>query len=81
ANFLTLVNRQPSLAAEATRVIVDRLKSGFAEADALGNDLMPILVSLPAILLPTDAGELALPNLVASLLDGRERARTVILVD
>jgi hypothetical protein len=79
--FLTLVNRQPRLAAEATRVTLDRLKSVFGEADALGRTSLPIVVSLPSILLHPDAGELALPNLVTPFLDRRECARTVILVD
>ena len=79
--FLTLVNRQPRLAAEATRVTLDRLKSVFGEADALGRASLPILVSLPSILLHPDAGELALPNLMTPFLDRRECSRTVILVD
>ncbi len=81
ANFLSLVNRQPSLAAEATRVILDRLKAVFAEADALDRRELAILVSLPSILLRPDSGELALPNLMSPFLDHRECARTVVLVD
>ncbi len=79
--FRTLVNRQAELAAEATRIMLERLKAVFAEADALGHDDLPVLVSLPSILLNADAGELALPNLVTPFLDRRECARTVVLVD
>lgn len=79
--FRTLVNRQAELAAEAARVVLDRLKAVFAEADALGHDDLPVLVWLPSILLSPDAGELALPNLVTPFLDRRECARTVVLVD
>ncbi len=53
----------------------------FAEADALGHDDLPVIVSLPPILLHPDAGDLSLPQLVTSFLDARECARTVILVD
>ena len=79
--FRTLVNRQAELAAEATRVVLERLRAVFAEADALGHDDVPVLLSLPSILLNPDAGELALPNLVTPFLDRRECARTVVLVD
>ena len=79
--FRTLVNRQAELAAESTGVVLERLKAVFAEADALGHADLPVLVSLPSILLNPDAGELALPNLVTPFLDRRECARTVVLVD
>jgi hypothetical protein len=79
--FLTLVNRQQQLAGEATRVIVERLKNVFAEADHLGLDDLPIIVTLPSILLNPDAGADSLPNLLSPALDRRQCARTVILVD
>jgi hypothetical protein len=79
--FRALVNRQVELAAEATRIMLDRLKTVFAEADALGHADLPVLVALPSILLDPAAGERALPNLVTPFLDRRECARTVILVD
>lgn len=79
--FRTLVNRQAELAAQATRIMLERLKAVFAEADALGYSDLPVLVSLPSILLHADAGELALPNLVTPFLDRRECARMVVLVD
>jgi hypothetical protein len=77
----TLVNRQAELAAEATRIALQRLKSVFDEANALGHGGLPIIIALPSVLLKADAGELALPNLVTPFLDRREAARTVILVD
>ena len=79
--FRTLVNRQAELAAQATRIVLERLRAVFAEADALGYGDLPVLVSLPSILLNPDAGELALPNLVTPFLDRRECARMVVLVD
>ncbi len=45
--FRTLVNRQAELAAEASRVVLERLRAVFAEADALGHDDLPVLVYLP----------------------------------
>jgi hypothetical protein len=80
-NFRSLVNRQAELAAEATRMMTERLKAVFAEADALGQVRLPVLLWLPPILLTPDAGELSLPNLVASSLDRNDCARTVILID
>jgi hypothetical protein len=81
ASFLTLVNRQSRLAAEAARIIVERLKAVFAEADHLGLTDLPVIVELPATLLRDDAREYALPLLLGGLLDARERARTVLLFD
>ena len=80
-NFRILVNRQAELAATAAHIVLERLKSVFAEADALGHADLPIVVALPSILLSPDAGALAMPNLVSPFLDRRECARTVILVD
>jgi hypothetical protein len=80
-DFLTLMNRQVTLAAEATRIVLERLKSVYAEADAIGLPDLPVMVALPSILLTPDAGELALPNLVTPFLDRRECARTVLVVD
>jgi hypothetical protein len=80
-SFRSLVNRQPALAAAATQVVLTRLKSVFAEADALGHTDLAIVVSLPTILLNPDAGALALPNLLSPFLDRTECARTVILID
>ena len=80
-NFRSLVNRQAELATEATRVVLERLKAVFAEADALGHADLPVIVWMPPILLNSDAGELALPNLVTPSLDRSECARTVLLVD
>jgi hypothetical protein len=79
--FRSLVNRQPELAAAATTISLKRLKTVFAEADALGHPDLPILIALPTVLLNPEAGDLALPNLVTPLLDRRECARTVVLVD
>jgi hypothetical protein len=81
ADFLSLVNRQVALAAEATRITLERLKSVFAEADAIGLPDLPVLVALPSILLNPEAGELALPNLVTPFLDRRECSRTVLVVE
>ena len=80
-NFRILVNRQAELAATAAHIVLERLKSVFAEADALGHADLPVVVALPSILLSPDAGALAMPNLVSPFLDRRECARTVILVD
>jgi hypothetical protein len=80
-NFRILVNRQIELAATAAHIVLERLKSVFAEADALGHGDLPVIVALPSILLSPDAGLLAMPNLVSPFLDRRECARTVILVD
>lgn len=77
----SLVNRQAELAAEATRLVLERLKAVFAEADALGHDELPVIVWMPPILLHADAGELALPNLMTPYLDRSECARTVVLLD
>jgi hypothetical protein len=77
--FLTLVNRQQVLAAEATRVIVERLKTVFAEADHLGQSELPVIVAMPPTLLHPDAREFALPNLLSPALDRRECSRTVLL--
>jgi len=79
--FLSLVNRQQGLAAEATRVIVERLRKVFAEADYLGQDELPIIVGMPSTLLHPDARENSLPNLLTPALDRRECARTVLLFD
>jgi hypothetical protein len=77
--FLALVNRQQKLAAEATRVIVDRLRAVFAEADHLGREALPVVVGLPSTLLHPEAREYSLPNLLTPAMDRRECARTVIL--
>jgi hypothetical protein len=77
--FLTLVNRQRRLAAEATRIIIERLQNVFAEADHLGLEQLPIIVRVPASLLHPDAREYALPNLITPTLDRRECSRTVLL--
>jgi hypothetical protein len=77
--FLTLVDRQRRLAAEATRIIVGRLRTVFAEADHLGLRELPIIVRMPSSLLHPDAGECAMPNLLTPALDRRECARTVLL--
>jgi len=77
--FLGLVNRQQVLAAEATRVIVERLKTVFAEADHLGRNELPVIVAMPPTLLHQDAREFSLPNLITPALDRRECARTVLL--
>jgi hypothetical protein len=77
--FLTLVNRQRRLAAEASRIIIERLKTVFAEADHLGLEQLPIIVRVPASLLYPDAREYALPNLITPTLDRRECSRTVLL--
>lgn len=79
--FISLVNRQPRLAAEATRIILERMKAVYAEADFLGHADLPIVVSLPPTLLHPDANDLALPNLLTPFLDRRECARTVVLFD
>ena len=79
--FRGLVNRQVEVAAEATRITLARLQAVFDEADALGRTELPVLAWMPAILLSADAGELALPNLVAPALDQARRARTVLLFD
>ena len=79
--FLGLVNRQPRLAADAVRVTVDRLRSVYAEADALGHLDLPVVVAMPTVLLQPEAGEFALPNLMTPALNRRECARTVVLVD
>jgi hypothetical protein len=79
--FLTLANRQRRLAAEATRIILERLKAVFAEADHLGLADLPIIAALPASLLHDEAQEYALPQLLTPMLDRRESARTVLLFD
>jgi hypothetical protein len=79
--FRSLVNRQAELAAEATRVVLERMKAVFAEADALGRMDLPVLAWMPPILLALEAGELALPNLVSPYFDRAECSRTVVLVD
>jgi len=79
--FVSLVGRQPQLAAEATHIVLARLKRAFAETDALDQRALPLMVELPSILLNPDSAELALPNLVTPFLDRRECARTVILID
>ena len=79
--FMDLVNRQRRLAAEAARIIVERLKVVFAEADHLGLADLPIIVGMPSSLLRVDANEYALPNLLSALLDTRECARTVLLFE
>ena len=78
-SFLALVNRQHRLAAEATRVIVERLRPVYAEADHLGQGALPVIVALPSTLLHPEAHEYSLPNLLTPALDRRECARTVIL--
>jgi hypothetical protein len=79
--FLSLVGRQPALAAEATAVLLEHVGAGLAQADELGYRDTPILVAMPSILLHPDAGELALPNLITPRLDRRQCARTVLLFD
>ncbi|MHB1166198.1 MAG: hypothetical protein ACYC3K_13370 [Candidatus Nanopelagicales bacterium] len=79
--FLSLVGRQPQLAAEATRIALARLKEAMEQADGLGQRDLPMLIALPSILLSPEAAENALPNLVTPFLDRRECARTVVLVD
>ncbi len=80
-SFRSLVNRQAELAAEATAIVLERLRAVFAEANALGHPDLPVLTWLPPILLNPDSGELVLPNLVTPELDRSECARTVVLVD
>lgn len=77
----SLINRQAELAAEATRVGLERLKSVFGEADALGQPDLPVIAWMPPILLRPEAGELALPNLMSPTLDRAECSRTVVLID
>lgn len=79
--FLSLVERQPELAAEAARVLLQRVKSGIAQADELGHRDLPVVVMMPSILLTPDAGIASLPNLVTPFLDRREGARTVVMID
>ncbi|MBK9740416.1 MAG: hypothetical protein IPO93_13095 [Actinobacteria bacterium] len=81
STFLSLVGRQPRLAAEATRIILERMKAVYAEADHLGHADLPIVVSLPPTLLHPDANELALPNLLTPFLSRRECARTIVMFD
>jgi ABC-type Co2+ transport system permease subunit len=83
--FLSLVNRRPELAAEATRAILHRLKPVFAdliEANVTGDGAeQRILVPLPSVLLHPDIGVLALPNLVSPFLNRVECARLVAVFD
>ncbi len=80
-NFLSLVSRQPQLAAEATKIALTKLKQAFAETDVAGHRDLHLMIALSSILLHPDAAELALPNLVTPFLDRRECARTVVLFD
>ena len=77
----SLVNRQAELAAEATRVTLERMRIAFQEADALGRSNLPVLAWMPSILLTLEAGELGLPNLVSPFFDRAECSRTVVLID
>ncbi len=77
--FGSLVGRQPALAASATRVMLGRLVAVMAEADQAGHPDLPVILPLPAALLNPEIGTLALPNLVGSVLDRRQCARTVVL--
>ena len=77
----SLVNRQAELAAEATRVTLERMRIAFDEAEALGRSDLPVLAWMPSILLTLEAGELALPNLVSPYFDRAECSRTVVLID
>lgn len=80
-DFNMLVNRQPELAEEATAIALDRLTEAMRAADACGYGLLPIILTLPSILLRPDAGHLALPNLVYPKLDRWQCARTVLVFD
>ena len=81
AEFLRLVNRQPELAAEATRAILDRHREVLRMLAEQGRADFPVMVALPSVLLHPDAGALALPNLMSPFLDRAECVRTVALVD
>ena len=81
AVFLSLVDRQPQLAAEAARIALAHVKQAFAEIGSAQRSDLPLIVALPSILLHPDAAEFALPNLVTPFLDRSECARTVVLVD
>ena len=81
SEFLRLVNRQPELAAEATRAILDRHREVLAMLADQGRADLPVMVALPSVLLHPDAGALALPNLMSPFLNRAECARTVALVD
>lgn len=79
--FRSLVNRQMALAAEAARMTVEQVRRLQAQTTTLGRPNLPVVAWFPSILLHADAGEFALPNLVAGALDRAACARTVVLID
>ncbi len=79
--FERLFNRQANLAAEATGVLLDRTKDALAQLAAADLTHLPVMVTLPSILLHPENGQLALPNLMAPHLDRFECARTIALFD
>jgi len=79
--FISLVSRQPELAATATHTILHRLKPVLNDVSADEDPDCRVLVHLPSVLLHPDIGLLALPNLVSPYLNRVECARLVIVFD
>ena len=79
--FASLVGRQPDLAAEATRITLETVARSLDELDTDGHTDLKVMVAVPPSLVHPEAGPLALPNLVAPILDRRHSARTAILLD
>lgn len=81
ADFTTLINRQPELAAVGTQIMIDQLLEVMSQVDRHCSARLPVMLPLPSVLLGPDVGHLALPNLVSPRLDRSQSARTVVLLD
>ncbi|MDP2014321.1 MAG: hypothetical protein Q8L05_08860, partial [Actinomycetota bacterium] len=81
ADFTTLINRQPELAAVGTQIMIEQLLEVMSQVDRHCSARLPVMLPLPSVLLGPDVGHLALPNLVSPRLDRSQSARTVVLLD
>ena len=79
--FASVTGRQPELAAEAALVALDAVVRTFASVDAMDRADVTLLVAMPPALIHPESNHLALPNLVAPVLDRRRSTRTAFLLE
>ena len=78
--FQSIVTRQIELASSAVEVLSEAVHETLEQLAAIGRADLPVVVSVPPVLLTREANAAALPNLLVPKLDRHDLARLVILV-
>lgn len=78
--FQSIVTRQIELASSSVGILSDAVHETLDNLGDVGRQDLPIVVSVPPVLLTPEAGAAALPNILVPQLDRHDLSRLVILI-